>query len=60
MGKIIFENNNTAEVESAGESKIIDKGNPVNVSKQDDFAGAFPKWDLVPPLQVIKRVRRTL
>ncbi|MPM68134.1 hypothetical protein SDC9_115065 [bioreactor metagenome] len=29
-------------------------------SKTNDFAAAFPKWDLMPPAVVVKRVRRKI
>lgn len=60
MGKIILNNSNNNEFVSSCDNKNADGNSQVNVQGKDEFAGAFPEWDLVPPLQVIKRVRRSL
>lgn len=58
MSKIILENDNKNNVLTNDTNKISD----LESSKQivDEFASAFPDWNLVPPLQVIKRVRRSI
>lgn len=58
MGKIILNNSNNNEFTSSYDNKNTDSR--LNAQEKDEFAGAFPEWDLVPPLQVIKRVRRSL
>ncbi|GAA0725304.1 hypothetical protein GCM10008905_20440 [Clostridium malenominatum] len=35
-----------------------DSDNNKMESTTDDFAAAFPEWDLTPPAVVVKRVRR--
>jgi hypothetical protein len=59
MSKVIINNEyNTPEIEKeAGPSP----DNCEKLNQQiDEFAAAFPEWNLVPPMQVIKRVRRSL
>lgn len=60
MGKIILNNSNNNEFASSRDNKNADGNSRLNVQETDEFAGAFPEWDLVPPLQVIRRVRRSL
>lgn len=35
-----------------------DSVNNKSETKTNDFAAAFPEWDLTPPAVVVKRVRR--
>lgn len=60
MGKIILDNSGNHEFASNCDKKNADGNSQLHVQGKDEFAGAFPEWDLVPPLQVIKRVRRSL
>lgn len=48
------------DAHSVPEEKILveKKSSSLKDLSDNDFAAAFPEWDLVPPLQVIKRVRR--
>ncbi|WP_313341500.1 hypothetical protein [Lacrimispora sp.] len=59
MGKVLLNNNSNEHVLGCNDKSPI-ANNQVKALEKDEFAGAFPEWDLVPPLQVIKRVRRTL
>lgn len=58
MSRIIINNDNEKEIlaNNANSSGLSEPKQPV----VDEFAASFPDWDLVPPLQVIKRVRRSL
>lgn len=59
MGKIILNDSNNNITSSCENNSLNEKGQTKKQEK-DEFAGAFPQWDLLPPLQVIKRVRRSL
>lgn len=60
MSRIIINGNNNNENEipanNAVSAGLSEQRQPVI----DEFAASFPDWNLVPPLQVIKRVRRSL
>ncbi len=64
MARIILENNDSNANDNAAvlndEHISVKMENEVKEPVVDEFAAAFPEWNLVPPLQVIKRVRRGL
>ncbi|WFR58367.1 hypothetical protein QA584_04670 [Anaerocolumna sp. AGMB13025] len=69
MSRIILEDNSNNGIETdkmeemknkIEEKPVTEKYNRGSQPITDEFAVAFPDWNLVPPLQVIKRVRRSL
>ncbi len=59
MSKIILDNSNNTAVTN-NESNLSSDNIELKKQAADEFAVAFPEWNLVPPFQVIKRVRRSL
>ncbi len=57
MGRIILENDVTVVEEKKEE---INQRTENLKKDNDEFANAFPEWNLVPPSVLIKRVRRTI
>lgn len=39
---------------------VEEEKSSVQVKPIDEFASAFPEWDLVPPAVVVKRIRRNI
>jgi hypothetical protein len=37
-----------------------EKDDTINAKPIDEFASAFPKWDLLPPAILVKKVRRNI
>lgn len=46
--------------EQKEKSVCLQEERVINKTLNDEFACGFPEWSLVPPLQPIKRVRRSL
>lgn len=58
LDKLNNDSNNTTLIGDKNTS--LEEEQKLDSTNADEFAAAFPEWDLVPPLQVIKRVKRSL
>lgn len=53
-----MDNNNLPINRHAVKNSEVGNKKDNNEKAADEFAAAFPEWDLVPPAVVVKRVRR--
>lgn len=60
MSKIILDNDNNNAAIMNNENNFSFQDDGIEKRVFDEFKIAFPEWDLVPPSQVVKRVRRSL